>query len=309
MLKASPHVYTGQELSGNLNTCKFLEKQSNDSGYFLTGGSDGIVRLWNCPQTQQSPLLLHSFKGGHMLGDILDVHCNPSGLRIASVGVDKAISLWDVSTGSLWGRLHGHEAKVNCCFYHDSTVLLTGSNDGTIRIWDSRSKSNVQVLPRFRDSISGVFTADTLIIGSSIDGTIRTFDVRSKQLQTDEVKIPIGSIAKSKHSNLILASLVHKQASLHLLNFLTGETISKFSGHTNSSLIVSSCFDHEDLRVASGSEDGILRIWDLKTQEVVLSINLEHPILGVSHHPFQPFFVGVGLNGLMKCFSWSFITT
>jgi len=78
---------------------------------------------------------LHTFKGGHSQGDILEVCFAPGGGRLASVGLDRAAVIWDITSGTLHGRLHGHSSRINCVAFRDkdADLLVTRSHDGTIR--------------------------------------------------------------------------------------------------------------------------------------------------------------------------------
>ena len=51
--------------------------------------------------------------------------------------------MWNVTTGQSLRKFRGHAARVNCvCFNEESTVILSGSVDCTVRIWDLRSRRN-----------------------------------------------------------------------------------------------------------------------------------------------------------------------
>lgn len=56
--------------------------------------------------------------------------------------------VWDVATGEAKRKLRGHAARINSiCMNEESTVALSGSVDGSVRIWDlkSRNKDPIQV--------------------------------------------------------------------------------------------------------------------------------------------------------------------
>ena len=45
--------------------------------------------------------------------------------------------MWDLLTGEEIGRLRGHRGTVKCVQVEDH-ICLTGSEDGTVRVWDLR---------------------------------------------------------------------------------------------------------------------------------------------------------------------------
>lgn len=50
---------------------------------------------------------------------------------------DLSIILWDLSSGRQLKAMTGHTSSINTLsFSHESTVLVSGSSDGTVRVWD-----------------------------------------------------------------------------------------------------------------------------------------------------------------------------
>ena len=55
---------------------------------------------------------------------------------------DKQVLLWDVPNTAIVRRFRGHAGRVNCVkLNEEGTVAVSGSVDGTARIWDLRSRS------------------------------------------------------------------------------------------------------------------------------------------------------------------------
>jgi WD40 repeat protein len=68
----------------------------------------------------------------------------PDGRTLAFAAL-RRVTLWDTTTGEPGAVLKGHEKLVNAvAFTPDSRDLLTGSNDGTVRIWDAESGREVR---------------------------------------------------------------------------------------------------------------------------------------------------------------------
>jgi transcription initiation factor TFIID subunit 5 len=56
---------------------------------------------------------------------------------MASGGEDQTLILWDLGTGKRLKTMTGHTGFIyTVSFSSDSTVLVSGSADGTVRVWD-----------------------------------------------------------------------------------------------------------------------------------------------------------------------------
>lgn len=87
-------------------------------------------------------------------------------------------------------KFRGHDSKVNCIrFNQDSGILVTGSYDKTVKIWDCKSNSwdPIQVLDHAKDSINSVFVSKDEILAASVDGSVRTYDIRHGVMTCDSV--------------------------------------------------------------------------------------------------------------------------
>jgi WD40 repeat protein len=66
---------------------------------------------------------------------------SPDG-RYVAAGADDAgsIRIWDVATGAVVAELTGHRGAVNSVeFTPDGLGLVSGSDDGTVRLWQLRT--------------------------------------------------------------------------------------------------------------------------------------------------------------------------
>jgi WD40 repeat protein len=70
---------------------------------------------------------------------------SPDGRMLATLGDDKPVRLWEVSTGHLRLEIAGHQGDINClAFSPDGRLLATGSRDKTVLLWDLRGLPLVQ---------------------------------------------------------------------------------------------------------------------------------------------------------------------
>jgi WD40 repeat protein/tRNA A-37 threonylcarbamoyl transferase component Bud32 len=108
---------------------------SPDAGTVLTADQDGLVRLWDAATGRPAE---HVFRYG---GLIRTASFSPDGRTVLAAGGERddvgAARLWDRATGVPLGPALEHRGGVALAvFSGDGRRLLTGSFDGTARVWD-----------------------------------------------------------------------------------------------------------------------------------------------------------------------------
>jgi mitogen-activated protein kinase organizer 1 len=101
------------------------------------------------------------------------------------------VYLWDAITGRILRQFQGHHLKINTiCFNEDSSVLASGSDDKSVRLWDMRSRESrypIQILDDARDSIGSIFIRGTSVAVGSVDGCVRIYDIRKGAMTSDNL--------------------------------------------------------------------------------------------------------------------------
>eukprot|EP00301_Raphidiophrys_heterophryoidea_P027515 c9692_g1_i2.p1 GENE.c9692_g1_i2~~c9692_g1_i2.p1 ORF type:complete len:177 (-),score=26.91 c9692_g1_i2:564-1094(-) len=153
----------------------------------------------------------------------------PDNSCLVSGGRDKTVIYWDVGTGRIIRRYRGHSSHVNCCrFDSEGSIIISGSYDSTIQIFDCRSRSfdPIQVMKDATDSVSSLDLAGYEILAGSVDGKVRCYDVRAGKLRTDDVGGSIVNVRFSHDRNCILVGTLDD--SIRLLDKSTGELLAEY---------------------------------------------------------------------------------
>ncbi|KAF4319806.1 hypothetical protein G195_004769 [Phytophthora kernoviae 00238/432] len=277
--------------------------------YVMTCGQDKTVKLWNPHRSgvenDNKALLIKSYEGRHGY-DVQDVAITHDNAKFASCGRDRDVFMWDVPTAKVIRKFEGHKQSVNCVRYNaDSSVLLSGSYDKTIRAWDIRARNAytpIQVLDDFKDSVTSMVVTDHEIIAGCVDGVVRTFDLRAGQISREHIDEPVVSVAHSPDARFVLAGCL--DGSIRVIEKANGTEVKSYRGHIVQDYKLDCGFSNDGAFVLSGSEDGKIYWWDLLDATNAHSISAHNkPVRALACHPESSMFVTGCIDGSAKIWS------
>ena len=110
---------------------------SPSNEFIATGSSDWTIEVWKITDTKLrmdlgDPLWILK---GHA-GTVTSVAFSPSSKMLASGGADQRVRLWDLATGKLLHTFSNHTSKISALAFTRDDVLVSGSSDGTVFIWN-----------------------------------------------------------------------------------------------------------------------------------------------------------------------------
>uniref|UniRef100_A0A2I3LC37 U5 small nuclear ribonucleoprotein 40 kDa protein n=1 Tax=Papio anubis TaxID=9555 RepID=A0A2I3LC37_PAPAN len=173
-LQAPIMLLSGHE--GEVYCCKFHPNGST----LASAGFDRLILLWNVYGDCDNYATLK----GHS-GAVMELHYNTDGSMLFSASTDKTVAVWDSETGERVKRLKGHTSFVNSCYpaRRGPQLVCTGSDDGTVKLWDIRKKAAIQTFQNTYQVLAVTFndTSDQIISGG-IDNDIKVWDLRQNKL-------------------------------------------------------------------------------------------------------------------------------
>jgi WD40 repeat protein len=188
-------------------------------------------------------------------GGIFFAICHPAGELVATGDANGDISLWQIADGQRIAIYQGHTNWIRAlAFSADGQVLASVSEDYTLRFWDVRAGRQLAMLGPHTHTFRGMkFSRDgqTVTIASD-DGRVRLYNF--PQLLADTSALTVES---------------HCYQSL--------------LGHTN--WVFSVEYSPDELRLASTSADGTVRIWDLVTGACLHVLAHEHWVIRALFSP------------------------
>jgi WD40 repeat protein len=166
---------------------------SPDSRRLALGTSLSEVRVVEVPSGKE----LYSKADPEEHGFILGLAFSPDGAQIAAVGGSGRIHLLDTATGATL-RSFGENASRAVVFTSDGKGLWSGSQDGTITLFNVLDGSVVRTVPGHAGYVTSLSLRgkDRLLISSSRDSTVKVWDAATGE--------PLATLVAFDHNDWLV---------------------------------------------------------------------------------------------------------
>ena len=261
-----------------------------DGQMMVSGGNDRIITVRNLATGR----ILRTFTGHS--GSIYALGLSPDGRTLVSGGRDTTLKVWNLNTPShynsmsptnrvigdgLMYTLTGHSESINTvAISPDGQLLVSGSEDTTIKLWDLRTRECLATLEGHEAGVKSVaISADgQLLVSGSADNTIQLWQLpggESELICTDSFYTLTGHtdwvkcLAISPDGQMLASGSQDKTIKLWQLE--TGELKSTLVGHWGEVNCIAISPDGQ--RLTSCSWDETIRLWHLGTLKQLDSLS------------------------------------
>jgi len=248
---------------------------------------------------------------------IFSVRFSQQGTELVGASSDHCLYVCNIETGAVQ-RVYAHDDDVNsvCFVEHDGNVLLSGSDDALVKLWDRRmlssdadsSSAPAEPLrnrcPARGSSRSGMqkpvgileghmYGVTRLVLSNSKDQTAKLFDLRMcrSELQTLHSQDSQEFQNDMRRHRWDYRWEPYEQSACRMGKHPNDRSLRTFRGHKVAQTLVRAYFTPPSMgaaHVVCGSFDGAAHIYDITTGECVRKLaGHSNTVRDISMHPFE----------------------
>ena len=219
---------------------------SSNSHFVASGSLDKTVKIWDFATGE----LLHTFTDHQ--NSVFTVAITENEKLVASGSQDNTVILWDVEAKTMRTRFEGFSSSVKSVKFISDSILLTGSFDKQIKVWNLLNGEVKSIPTQSRVMCVAYVNTKNLFVSGGDDGVLQVFEENSSLISTMQGHTGgIRALEAAQDGQLLVSGSSDKTIRIwslsdyslkSLLLSHTGE-INGVSLNSSSSLIASVSFD------------------------------------------------------------------
>jgi WD40 repeat protein len=245
-------------------------------GRSVVSGGEGEAMVWDLASRAPSASLAHGTP-------VRSLAFTPDGARLLTGGADGVARLWDLGRGGDPLALRGHGAAIfRIALSADGATAATGSDDGTIKLWRTDDGRLLRTLLGHQDCLRGLgFAADGALVSGANDRSVRAWAAEAtRPTVTEPTSASVTDLAVSPDGTRVA---VAAGPEVTLRDARTLAPLARLRADATQALCAR--FSPDGASVATGGDDGVLRLWGARSGELLAQLPTRREIVCLAFSP------------------------
>ncbi|KAJ0232633.1 WD40-repeat protein [Hirschfeldia incana] len=184
---------------------------SPDDKLLFSAGHSRQIRVWDLETLK----CIRTWKGHE--GPVMGMACHASGGLLATAGSDRKVLVWDVDGGFCTHYFKGHKGVVSSVLFHpdaNKNILISGSDDATVRVWDLMAKNTekkcLAILDKHFSAVSSIALSEDglTLLSAGRDKVVNVWDLHDYSCKTTVATYEVLEAVTTVSSGSPFASFV-----------------------------------------------------------------------------------------------------
>jgi len=270
------HIY-----EPHLGRIRCLQFSSDGKMLYASGGQaaqNGEIRVWDVATEE----LLNTYE---IHADTIEsISISPDNAKLLTASMDEFSAVIDLVNLDVTSPLDNqakwltqHVGRVLCTLYHpNGDYFVTGSEDKTLKVWNPEDYTVLVSFDGNDDSVYSLAYAaqENLIVSGSADNVVRSWRITQNDGNTRGAAVrnfsghqgPVYSVDCGVWNGQQVVASGSADSSVIIWDILSGNRRRTFNQPTDAVYAVKISPDGN--RVAAGSRDGMVRIWNIQNNRL-----------------------------------------
>lgn len=237
------------------------------NGQLLAVGFEKVIRIYDVRRGDKFGAKLTRSLASDSLILAITFRAN----TFISLSADGSVTTWNASSGEMLHHLSLQAGDFSTAtFAPGNQPLLAAATGERVMLWNYQSGELLNTSEATDSTVSALaFTPEgKLLVVGTHKGVVRVEDVAARKItRTIDLDSPVCALSASMKYIL----LGYSDGTLAQLSFGGGTSTHEVSGHN--AAVTTIAFSPQGERFASGSTDGMIKLWDADSLKLLASLN------------------------------------
>ncbi|MFW7382198.1 MAG: WD40 repeat domain-containing protein [Oligoflexus sp.] len=249
---------------------------SPDKKKIVSSSWDGEIKIWDLEGNLKKVISRATDPNFHT-DVIMAIDISPDGTKFATGSWDNSVRVWDLETGEfIFKTSTDHSDDIfSLVITPDGEKVISASKDRSLIVSNLSDGSLDRIIYGSTDSITSVQVSENnIIVAGSMDNYIRKWDLITGYQIGEALRVDsflLDSVAISKDGDIIVSTT--DEPILRVWNNSSRNSFVRTLREPQSNVAIRSLdVNLKHGKVVSGSDKGLLRLWDVKSGDLIQSI-------------------------------------